>query len=159
MTPDGSAPLPRKRYYDVVSWVVTQLAFAFVTTPFILLNLSDSMRAWASVYFYVVIGVSLSGALTASPAKRNIQQRLKARTTRPAMKRQESMEEFHGATLGVPGDPGKEFDEMVNEIVEEVKRRKGNKDLPEATELKKQVEENLFRRVKKDGSGGTGVSR
>lgn len=36
------------------------------------------------------------------------------------MKRSESMESLEGATLGVPNEPGKEFDEMVDEVVEEV---------------------------------------
>lgn len=101
------------------------------------------MRAWAAVYFYAAIGVTLSGAFTASPAKRWLQQKIKARSTRPAVKRQESMENLQGATLGVPTDPGVEFDEMVDEIVEEVRKRRGGKPLPDAAEVRRQVERSL----------------
>lgn len=52
-----SEPLPRKVYYDVFSWFITQLTFPFVTSPFILLSLSGTFRAWKGVYFYCIFGV------------------------------------------------------------------------------------------------------
>jgi lysophospholipid acyltransferase len=143
MTPDGSKALAHKRYYDIFSWFITQFAFCFVTTPFILLTLSDSIRAWAAVWFYAIIGVSISGAFTLSPGKRWIQRKLKARGQRPSMHRQESHESLAGATLGVPLDPGVEFDEMVDEIVEEVRKRRGGKPLPNPAEVRRQVERTL----------------
>lgn len=63
------------------------------------------------------------------------------------------MEDLHGATLGVPSDPGKEFDEMVDEIVEEVKRRRGSEGLPDMKELRAQVEENLFKKARSGEAG------
>jgi hypothetical protein len=54
-----SEPLPRKIYYDVFTWFITQLAFPFVTTPFILLSLYGSYTAWKRVYFYCIVGVLL----------------------------------------------------------------------------------------------------
>lgn len=54
--------------------------------------------------------------------------------------------------MGVPVDPGKEYDEMVDEIVEEVKRRRGSKPGPEGLELRKLVEETLHQKTK----GGEG---
>ena len=68
------------------------------------------------------------------------------------------MEHLHGATLGVPSDPGREFDEMVDEIVEEVKKRRGGKDLPDLQEVRKQVEESLFKRAK-SGEAGSSIER
>ena len=146
LTPDCSKALP-KRFYDIFSWFITQFAFCFVTTPFILLNLSDSIRAWAAVWFYAIIGVSISGAFTLSPGKRWIQHKLKARGQRPSMHRQESLESMAGATLGVPLDPGVEFDEMVDEIVEEVRKRRGGKPLPNPAEVRRQVERTLSEKV------------
>ena len=143
LTPDGSKALPNKRFYDIFSWFITQFDFCFVTTPFILLTLSDSIRAWAAVWFYAIIGVSISGAFTLSPGKRWIQHKLKARGQRPSMHRQESLESLAGATLGVPLDPGVEFDEMVDEIVEEVRKRRGGKPLPNPAEVRRQVERTL----------------
>jgi lysophospholipid acyltransferase len=143
LTPDGTKPLPTKRYYDIFSWFITQFAFCFVTTPFILLTLSDSLRAWAAVWFYAIIGVSITGAFTLSPGKRWLQRKLKARGQRPNLQRAESHESLQGATLGVPTDPGVEFDQMVDEIVEEVRKRRGGKPLPDAAEVRRQVERTL----------------
>ena len=146
LTPDGSKALPNKRFYDIFSWFITQFAFCFVTTPFILLTLSDSIHAWAAVWFYDIIGVSISGAFTLSPGKRWIQHKLKARGQRPSMHRQESLESLAGATLGVPLDPGVEFDEMVDEIIVEVKKRRVSGKGPEGPELRKKVEEMLLQK-------------
>jgi len=40
-------------------------------------------------------------------------------------------------------DPGVEFDEMVDEIVEEVRKRRGGKPLPNPGEVRRQVERTL----------------
>ena len=40
-------------------------------------------------------------------------------------------------------DPGVEFDEMVDEIVEEVRKRRGGKPLPNPAEVRRQVERTL----------------
>ena len=55
----------------------------------------------------------------------------------------------------MPVDPGKEYDEMVDEIVEEVKRRRGSKPGPEGLELRKMVEETL-NQTKKMGEKAKG---
>lgn len=92
--------------------------------------------------------MSISGAFTLSSGKRWLQSKIKARGSRPDIKRKESMESLQGATLGVPTDPGVEFDEMVDEIVEEVKRRRGSKELPDAAEVRAQVEKSLSEKAK-----------
>lgn len=147
MTPDGTKPTAYKKYYDFFTWIVTQLGFSFATTPFIILTLQGSLRVWAQVYFYCVVGVVISSGLIASPLKKQLQKRVKKYTSRPTMHRNESQENMQGAMLGVPVDPGKEFDEFVDEMIEEVKRRRGSVDLPSPEELKKQVRETLMRRV------------
>lgn len=103
------------------------------------------MRVWAQVYFYCVVGVVISSALIASPLKKQLQKRVKSYTTRPGMQRSESVEQFQGAMLGVPVDPGAEFDEMVEEIVAEVNRRRDGVELPSQEELRTQVRETLSR--------------
>ena len=45
--------------------------------------------------------------------------------------------------MGVPTDPGVEFDEMVDEIVEEIRKRRGGKPLPKPAEVRRQVERTL----------------
>ncbi|KAK3676367.1 Lysophospholipid acyltransferase [Recurvomyces mirabilis] len=149
LTPDGK-PLPRKRYYDVFTWFVTQLTFSFVTAPFLLLSIHDSLAVWSRVYFYVPIGVALCSAFLASPGKAWLQKKVKERTGaagKPKLARTESTESMQGATLGVPSEPGREFDEMVDEIMVEVKHRRGNKPGPEGGDLRKAVEDTLHKQT------------
>ncbi|KAI7087646.1 MBOAT family protein-like protein [Hortaea werneckii] len=154
MTPDGTKPLPRKRYYDIATWLITQLTFSFTTAPFILLSVHDSLAVWARNYFFCPIGVALCSLFLASPGKAWLTKKVKARQNkRPtdSMKRSESMESLEGATLGVPNEPGREFDEMVDEVMEEVKKRRGSKGGPEGPELRKQVEQALHRTTSEGG--------
>lgn len=144
MTPDGKQPTPHKRYYDFFTWLVTQLAFTFTVAPFILLTLPASITAWSRVYFYCVIGVIISTVFLATPGKAYLQKKIKARTTAPPnITRTDSQESMKGATLGVPNEPGKEFDEMVDLITEEVQKRKGSGVTPDGQALRKTVEETL----------------
>nr|POE78450.1 hypothetical protein CFP56_60682 [Quercus suber] len=147
MSPDGTKAGPYKRYYDVFTWLVTQLTFSFVTAPFILLTIPASTAAWARVHFYAIIGTVGCSLFLLTPGKTWLQRKVKAHSTRPSstLRRNESQERFQGATLGVPSDPSKEWDEMVDEIMEEVKRRSNAQDLPQGQELRKRVEETLQR--------------
>ena len=148
MTPDGKKPTEYKRYYDIFTWLVTQLAFSFTTAPFILLSIHASMLAWARVYFYCIIGVTLCSVFLVTPGKTYLQQRVKARTSsRPDLRRNESQESLQGATLGVPSEPGQEWDELVDEVMVEVKKRRGSRAGPEGLELRKMVEETLHKKV------------
>ena len=153
MLPDGKRPTPYKRYYDFFTWLVTQLAFSFTTTPFILLTIHDSTLAWARVYFYAVIGVLACSGFLASPGKAWLARKVKARTAaKPGMTRQDSTESFMtGPVMGVPSEPGREWDEMVDEVVGEVKKRRGSKPGPEGTELRRLVEDTLLKTT--DGEG------
>lgn len=58
---DGKTPTPHKWVYDVVSYFATQLAFGFIVQPFVILDLTASLRCWATVYYYlpIVIFVTL----------------------------------------------------------------------------------------------------
>lgn len=69
----------------------------------------------------------------ASPGKKWIQNKVKQHS-RPVLTRADSHDEH--PTLGLPNDPGKEWDDMVDEIVAEIdaRRRKGQ---PISEELKR----------------------
>ncbi|GAB7347882.1 hypothetical protein MBLNU459_g5408t1 [Dothideomycetes sp. NU459] len=121
MTPDGNKPNANKRYYDIFSWLVTQLAFSYTVAPFVLLTFSSSMLVWARVYFYCVIGVTASSLFLASPGKQWLQNKTK-KHSRPALVRADSQDDH--PTLGLPNDPGREWDEMVEEITKEIELRK-----------------------------------
>ncbi|SMQ53226.1 unnamed protein product [Zymoseptoria tritici ST99CH_3D7] len=156
LTPDGSQATSNKIYYDIFTWLVTQLVFSFTTAPFILLSIRSSTLVWARVYFYAIIGVLGCSIFLATPGKAWLSKKVKARTgaSRPGIRRNESQDHLEGATLGVPVNLVKEFDEMVDEIVEEVKRRRaaGNGDKgPEGAELRSLVAETLKRTTSQDG--------
>lgn len=140
MSPDGSKPTSNKIYYDIFSWFITQVAFAFTVSPFITLYFGASIKVWSRVYFYAIIGVILSFAFLQSPGKPWLQSQVKRRTgvAKPEMARIKSVERM--PTLGMPDDPEKEIDEIVREVKAEIERRKkeGIK-VPDVRELIQQI--------------------
>lgn len=142
--PATQAPLPTKRYYDIASWLATQLTFSFVVTPFVLLSASDSLSAWFAVYLYGIVAVGgCMAAFSAPPVKAALR---KAHADRAAkagfvpkdggkgrpggtMSRTNSTDSVREPpTLGFSSDPEKEMREAANEIRGEVQRRKSTRD-------------------------------
>ncbi|KAK8199684.1 MBOAT, membrane-bound O-acyltransferase family-domain-containing protein [Phyllosticta capitalensis] len=82
LSPDGQRPLPNKIYYDIFTWLVTQLAFSFTVIPFILLSFSDSFLVWQRVWFYTIAGVAVSFGFLNSPGKAILQKKLKQRAAK-----------------------------------------------------------------------------
>ncbi|KAJ5204010.1 uncharacterized protein N7498_004889 [Penicillium cinerascens] len=149
LTPDGSKPTPYKRYYDILSWLATQLTLAFTTLPFVLLSFGDSMTAWAHVYFYGIVVTFSSIVFFASPAKAYLVGQLKRRS-RPQMTRSTSADSIPPTTLGLPNDPEQDFDEAVQEIMSEIesRRRRGSVvTMPSGEELKVAVEQKIGRKL------------
>jgi lysophospholipid acyltransferase len=148
MTPDGSKPTPYKRYYDIFCYVVTQLAFSFTTTPFIVLTLPGSVLIWARVYFYTIVGVAASLGFLASPAKGYLIKQQKKRigaAGRPDMKRMDSTDK--PPTLGLPDDPQKEVDEIFEELKAEIEARRKSGEKVDMGEVKKAVEDKLGKKI------------
>lgn len=106
--------------------------------PFILLTLPDSILVWRRVYFYAIIQVAIGLAIFASPAKgylirtqkarvkkheaRVEAQKIAAERQRPQVRREES--HIKGGMLGLPDDPAQDIDEIVNEVMEEMERKR-----------------------------------
>ncbi|PNS15521.1 Lysophospholipid acyltransferase [Sphaceloma murrayae] len=125
LSPDGKTALPSKRIYDVFSFLITQVSFAFCVAPFILLEIGDSLVVWARVYFYAVIGTLFCSLFLLSPGKAYLAKEVKKRqatAAKPEMHRQDSNR--LPTYLGLPNDPGQEWDEMVDEIAGEIERRR-----------------------------------
>ena len=143
MSADGKQPLPSKRYYDVFGYVVTQLTFSFTVAPFVLLNIHDSLLVWARVYFYCVIGVTACSLFLLTPGKQWLQNEVKKRN-KPSLARADSQDGH--PTLGLPNDPGKEWDEMVDEIKAEIdiRRKKGQ---PMTPDLRRAAREKLGKEI------------
>jgi len=157
LSPDGTQGTPYKIYYDIASYVFTQLAFCFCTAPFVLLTFSDSLKVWARVYFYTLIGVGASMAFFASPAKPYLRNLLNKRN-HPYTSKTVNQETNYPPLLGLPSDPGREIDEALEEIKTEVemRRRRGSMVvMPSGADLKREIEQRLGRkiRVEKQGDG------
>jgi len=131
LDPKTSQPTSMKIYYDIFSYIVTQLAFSFTTAPFVLLTLPASFLVWSRVYFYAVVGTALATAFFASPAKAHLVQALNKRSgnTGSSLKRTKSHETMQGEepVLGLPPDPSGDLDEIVKEVRAEMeaKQRQG----------------------------------
>lgn len=134
--PATQQPLSSKIYYDAASLISTQLIFSFAATPFVLLEFKESLQSWISVYFYGIFGVGASLAIFATPVKKNLKKKLEARAARaagttPAAKRGElgmqrniSTDSLRDPIMGLSADPERDIDEAMQEIKEEVERRK-----------------------------------
>ncbi|TAQ85623.1 1-acylglycerol-3-phosphate O-acyltransferase/1-acylglycerophosphocholine O-acyltransferase [Chlorociboria aeruginascens] len=127
LDPKTSQPTSSKVYYDIFSYLATQLAFSFTTAPFCLLTLSGSFRVWSRVYFYAIVGVILSTAFFASPAKARLTEALNKRssTKGSVLQRTHSQESLASTEpiLGLPPDPQKDLEEAVEEVKAEMELR------------------------------------
>lgn len=65
LTPDGKKELPSKKYYDVATFFITQITFAYATAPFVILSFTGSWLVWSRVYFYVLWGTAAGFAVFA----------------------------------------------------------------------------------------------
>jgi lysophospholipid acyltransferase len=128
MEPDGKTPGPYKRYYDFFTYIVTQLTISFVVVPFQFLTLPDSIKVWARVYFYGVIGTAICFGLLNSPVKGMLIKKVKTRSSAAGLEKvasQTSISEHDmQSTLGLPHDPEFEMQEFIKGVREEVEARK-----------------------------------
>ncbi|KAH0030733.1 MBOAT family protein-like protein, partial [Aureobasidium melanogenum] len=140
MSADGIKALPSKRYYDIFTWLCTQLAFSFTVAPFIFLGFGDSLQIWQRVYFYTIIGVTATSLFLLSPGKQFLQQKVKQHSKPSEEQVKKDLEkETRNPTLGLPDDPGRAWDEMVEEITAEIQERK-RKGLPIPAKLRQEAE-------------------
>lgn len=143
LTADGKKGTKYKSYYDIVSWVVTQTAFCFVTAPFVILGFNDSIKAWARVYFYCIVGTAASIAFFASPAKVWLIKKLETRNQGPMLQRTTS--EARMPHLGIMDT--EEIDQAIDEIKAEVdeRRRRGSKvEFPSGDNLKHAISRRVY---------------
>ncbi|TRX92438.1 hypothetical protein FHL15_006605 [Xylaria flabelliformis] len=137
LDPLSQKPLPNKKYYDLASWLATQTTFSFVASPFIILGFKESLQVWSRVNFYAIITIFATLAFFASPAKGYLRKTLekKSREAGGRLSRTTSSENLKEPVLGVSGDPGKDINEAIKQIQEEVE--KARKDLDKKGSRKK----------------------
>jgi lysophospholipid acyltransferase len=167
LTPDGKNPLPSKRYYDIVTTILTQVIFAYTVAPFILLGFSDTFKVWARVYFYTLISVAASFAVFSRnlPFRKQLVQLQAARApptptstideftiekaAREEIKReklartnsQDSVASKKMPLHGIADDPEAEIDEIVREVKAEIEERRRRGSI--SFDVKKAVQEKL----------------
>lgn len=128
LDPKTDEPTSYKIYYDIASYVVTQLTFSFVVGPFVTLTLPASLLVWSRVYFYAIIGTALATGFFASPGKLYLIKLLKKRSgeTGAKMMRTTSQESITGnqPILGLPPNPDRDFQEIVQEVQAEIEARR-----------------------------------
>jgi lysophospholipid acyltransferase len=166
---DGKTSLPTKIYYDVFTFLLTQLAFSFTVAPFILLGFSDTVKIWARVYFYTLIGVAgCFGLFSRSlPFRKQLQQRQSLRTAPAAtdldvsnieqiakeeikkdnLTRTNSMASTvssrRAPTLGIADDPEAELDAIVAQVKREIADRKRRGSALQGFDVKKTIQEKI----------------
>ncbi|KAF5619417.1 mboat family [Fusarium tjaetaba] len=127
LEPITGNPSPKKKYYDFVSYLATQLTFTFATAPFLVLTLQGSLLAWSRVYFYAVIWTLLSLVFFSSPGKAALKEQLEKRQGRASAKlvRSISTDSLTGKEpiLGISKDIEGDFNEAVEEIKAEMEMR------------------------------------
>ncbi|KAK4157882.1 MBOAT, membrane-bound O-acyltransferase family-domain-containing protein, partial [Chaetomidium leptoderma] len=126
LDPKTGADLPSKKFYDVASWLTTQLTFSFAAAPFLILSFSDSVLAWSRVYFYAVIGTAALTVFFASPAKGYLKKEIEKRNAKAGavngdggkLSRSTSSDSLASRTpvMGITQDLEKEFDDAMSEI-------------------------------------------
>ena len=132
--PRTGADLPSKKFYDVASWLTTQLTFSFAVAPFLVLSFSGSLLAWSRVYYYAIIGTLTLMAFFASPAKKFLKNKMEKRNAAAGvgangdagrrgngngnLSRSASSDSLASRTpvMGMPQDLEKEFDDAMSEI-------------------------------------------
>lgn len=105
MDTDGLTPLPHKWVYDAVCFYVIKLAAGFMVQPFIILDWKKSLQAWASVYFYVHVGILVTFLLFKGPYARQVIQFCKSKQPKErAIVEQKKLEKQISTSSGSLGD-------------------------------------------------------
>lgn len=114
-------PSQKKRYYDVATYLGTQLTFAFAVCPFLILTFTDSIRTWSNVYFYALVWTIAVLIFFASPGKAWLKKKLEARQGKANARlvRTISSDSITGnqPILGI----SKDIEGDINEAIEELK--------------------------------------
>lgn len=117
LSPTTGEPTPYKIYYNIISYLVTQLTFSYTTAPFVLLSLHDSFLVWSRVYWYAVIGTALATAFFVSPATSHLKKTLIQRNG-GQLERSASSENLAGTLPlhGLPDDAMADLDEIRKDM-------------------------------------------
>jgi lysophospholipid acyltransferase len=176
LTTDGKTDLPSKKYYDMFTFLLTQVTFSFTVAPFILLDFSDTVKVWSRVYFYVLIGVGASFALFSRslPFRKQLTQRQAARVAPVAAAEldassvekvaREEMNKISRVnseastassrkppTLGISDDPEAEIAEIIAGVNKEIAERRRRGSVLQGFNVKQAVQQKMKEFTNRDG--------
>jgi lysophospholipid acyltransferase len=124
-------PSSKKVYYDLASFFGTQVTFAFVVSPFLILSFTESIRTWARVYFYALIWTVGILIFFNSPGKAWLSKQLEKRQGRASARlaRTVSSDSLAGGQpiLGISKDPERDINEAIEEFKAEIEAQQKKK--------------------------------
>ncbi|KAL5604665.1 hypothetical protein BROUX41_001984 [Berkeleyomyces rouxiae] len=132
LDPHTNKPTPNKKLYDLLCPIATQLIFSFVVMPFLVLSFRDSWEIWRRLNYFAIVGVMLTVAFFASPARGILRKQLETRQAkgrffgpRPNLSRNASTDSVSSThpILGVTDNLEKDVAEMVEEIKAEMEAK------------------------------------
>lgn len=141
MLSDGISPGPYKVYYDVISYIVTQVGFGYLVHPFIILKFGESLKLWSSVYFFGHVFILATIFIFQGPFKKQVQAQLHRFYPTPltasekikldsdrlrAIKQEVEELASNQPTLGVPQPDMDKFDEDLKEALAEFEQLKND---------------------------------
>ncbi|ODV94415.1 hypothetical protein PACTADRAFT_25649, partial [Pachysolen tannophilus NRRL Y-2460] len=74
---NGSNVSHYKIFYDIISYITTQLAFAYLVQPFVILDFSKSLFVWRQVYFFIHFSILITIFVFSGPFAKPIIKTLK----------------------------------------------------------------------------------
>lgn len=123
---DGVTPKRTKMFYDIVCYIVTQSALAYLVQPFVILDFKPSLEEWKTVYFYCHVGIGLTLFLFQGPFSAQVTAFFKqyhpVKPKEPRLtdiiKDKQDYESSENMHLGIPSADFEKAD--LNKIVEEL---------------------------------------
>ncbi|KAF4120263.1 lysophospholipid acyltransferase [Geosmithia morbida] len=142
LDPLSGSPSPKKRFYDFITFLGTQLAFAFAVAPFLILSFSGSIKAWSAVHFYGIICTVAALIFFASPGKKILREQLDKRQGKASARlvRTISTDSLTGdqPMLGIPKDPEGSINEAFEQIKNDVETLQRKRELEIQQQRKKE---------------------
>ncbi|KAG0662638.1 lysophospholipid acyltransferase [Monosporozyma unispora] len=115
---DGKTPLKYKWVYDLIGMYVIKLSFGYLVQPFLCLEFKNSIKAWASVYFYGHIIIAVSFFLFTGPHSKQVIKWCKSKQPKEiALIEQKKLEENISSKATSLGDILKEKLEYEEEMM------------------------------------------
>lgn len=127
-TKDNSNISKFKFIYDIICWIITQLAFGYAVQPFVILEFKKSIRLWKSCYFWVHVGCFITILIFNGPYGKQASQFLKKYHLH---NKQIANAEIEPIPLSIQLATLKDQFDSTTDLIELLKSSKKSEELPE----------------------------